>query len=322
MKHIIITKNIRDLAEEFRKELGGNGLSNSPKAKLADLKNSLSKPVHQQYVQLIINMWEKLIVATPTDIPSIEKSFDSIIATDSIATEEIKKGVLLYKKIVKAMRYEHVQSDLYPKYITRLGIKTCVYCNAQYAFVVPGTNGYLNYELDHFLPQSKYPYLCTTFMNLQPSCSKCNQVKSNRLPDPQTEEIFRLFVPIGTPNVPRLFHLDKVGEALYMVSAKTEDLEIVFDYPGNPQLKNGYEKFFHISTLYKAHKDVAEELLWKKYVYNNIIRDIYKDQFKQLGFKDSDFNRFILGNYDKTEDIHKRPLAKMTQDIAKDLGII
>lgn len=110
--------------------------------------------------------------------------------------------------------------------------------------------------------------------------------------------------------------------AKYMATAKSGDLEIVFDYPGNPKLKKGYENFFQISTLYKAHKDVAEELLWKKHVYNHVIREIYRDQFKELGFKDADFNRFILGNYDRTEDIHKRPLSKMTQDIAKDLGVI
>lgn len=74
--------------------------------------------------------------------------------------------------------------------------------------------------------------------------------------------------------------------------------------------------------LYKAHKDIAEELLWKKYVYNHVIRDIYRDLFKELGFVDADFNRFILGNYDKIDDIHKRPLSKMTQDIARQLGII
>jgi len=38
--------------------------------------------------------------------------------------------------------------------------------------------------------------------------------------------------------------------------------------------------------------------------------------------KQSDVNRFILGTYDKPEDIHKRPLAKLTQDVAKQLGII
>ena len=82
------------------------------------------------------------------------------------------------------------------------------------------------------------------------------------------------------------------------------------------------DTLFHISTQYQAHKDVVEELIWKKQIYNSTILGIYKDNFKQLGFKQTDFNRFILSNYDKDEDILKRPFAKMVQDIAKQLGII
>ena len=82
------------------------------------------------------------------------------------------------------------------------------------------------------------------------------------------------------------------------------------------------DALFHISTQYQAHKEMVEELIWKKQIYNSTFLDIYKDSFKQLGFKQTDFNRFILSNYDKDEDILKRPLAKMVQDIAKQLGII
>ena len=28
------------------------------------------------------------------------------------------------------------------------------------------------------------------------------------------------------------------------------------------------------------------------------------------------------GNYDREEDIHKRPLARLVQDVAKELGVI
>lgn len=323
MRHIIITKHIRELASEFRTQLKtkrGNYIP--PVEKLTVLKSRLKNSIHKQYVQLIIDKWDDLIIAKPEDFSSLENSFCAIIPTNQILNEESQKGVFLYLQIVEAMRYDYVQSTIYPNYITRLGIKTCVYCNAQYAFAVTERKGYINYELDHYMPKSKYPYLCTTFMNLQPCCPKCNKKKSNRELDPNTEEIFELFKPEGEPIVPRLFNLDNASIATYMVSAESKDLKILFDYPGNPKLKNGYEKFFQISTLYQAHKDVAEELIWKQKIYNHIIRDIYKEQFKVLGFKDIHFNRFILGNYDKADDIHKRPLSKMVQDIAKQLKIL
>lgn len=59
-----------------------------------------------------------------------------------------------------------------------MGLKTCVYCNSQAAECGAGK---LFYQFDHFMPQSKYPYLGTCFFNLQPSDSSCNGHKSNKL---------------------------------------------------------------------------------------------------------------------------------------------
>lgn len=47
-----------------------------------------------------------------------------------------------------------------------------------------------------------------------------------------------------------------------------------------------------------------------------------ESQFSLLFPTDKDFNRFLLGNYDSPEDIHRRPLAKLIQDIARQLDII
>ena len=68
--------------------------------------------------------------------------------------------------------------------------------------------------------------------------------------------------------------------------------------------------------------DIAEEFIWKSRIYKKVIIEDYQRLFTGLGFKDSDFQRFILGNFDQTEDILKRPMAKMTQDIAEQLHLI
>ena len=109
--------------------------------------------------------------------------------------------------------------------------------------------------------------------------------------------------------------------AQYLATHDRDMLRIIFS-SNEPGLKDNMDALFHISTQYQAHKEMVEELIWKEQIYNSTILDIYKDNFKQLGFKQTDFNRFILSNYDKDEDILKRPLAKMVQDIAKQLGII
>ena len=62
-------------------------------------------------------------------------------------------------------------------------------------------------------------------------------------------------------------------------------------------------------------------MIWRKRIYN---ADMLK-AMQQSGvyvLKPHDVNRFIIGNYDREEDIQKRPLAKLIQDVAKQLGII
>lgn len=324
MRRILIDDRVRGIAKSFKDflENGLGGKYKSPKTHLGELaNNSLLNPQQKQYVQLIISEWDNLIVLEPPFDVTIQK-FESIFATDKIATEELgnnpKSPILLYKEIVKAMRYDYVQEKVYPKIINQLGIKTCVYCNAQYAFSYDnGKDSFKNYEIDHWMPKSKYPYLCTSFFNLQPSCPKCNKSKSSKddiLP-------FCLYTHDGRKLNPFDFSILHLSCAQYLATHDRDMLRIIFSSK-EPGLKDNMDTLFHISTQYQAHKDVVEELIWKKQIYNSTILGIYKDNFKQLGFKQTDFNRFILSNYDKDEDILKRPFAKMVQDIAKQLGII
>lgn len=324
MRRILIDDRVRGIAKSFKDflENGLGGKYKAPKTHLGELaNNSLLNPQQKQYVQLIISEWDNLIVLEPPFDVTIQK-FESIFATDKIATEELgnnpKSPILLYKEIVKAMRYDYVQEKVYPKIINQLGIKTCVYCNAQYAFSYDnGKDSFQNYEIDHWMPKSKYPYLCTSFFNLQPSCPKCNKSKSSKddiLP-------FCLYTHDGSKLNPFDFSILHLSCAQYLATHDRDMLRIIFSSK-EPGLKDNMDTLFHISTQYQAHKDVVEELIWKKQIYNSTILGIYKDNFKQLGFKQTDFNRFILSNYDRDEDILKRPFAKMVQDIAKQLGII
>lgn len=321
MRRILIDDRVRGVAKSFQVflEKGLGCKYKSPKIHLEELANNpLLNPQQKQYVQLIISEWDNLIVLEPPFDVTIQK-FESIFVAEKIATEQF--GIApksLYKEIVKAMRYDYVQEKVYPKIINQLGIKTCVYCNAQYAFSYDnGRNSFQNYEIDHWMPKSKYPYLCTSFFNLQPSCTKCNKLKSNKddiLP-------FCLFTNDKSKLNPFDFSILHVSCVQYLATHDRDMLRIIFSSK-EQGLKDNMDALFHISTQYQAHKEMVEELIWKKQIYNSTILDIYKDNFKQLGFKQTDFNRFILSNYDKGEDILKRPFAKMVQDIAKQLGII
>lgn len=322
MRRILIDDRIRGIAKKYKSLLEKKkGRYKTPLERLKQLvgDNRLDE-TQKKYVQLIIDKWDELILLEPpfnTPFNTVIGDFEKIYISSDVATMKIGKQ-LFHELIVSAMRYDHVQSTIYREVIADLDIKTCVYCNAQYAFSHSlGRNHFQNYEIDHWMPKSKYPYLCTSFYNLQPSCPKCNKSKSNRddiLP-------FCLYTKDSAKLNPFDFNLDNASCAMYLATHDRSKLEISFN-AREAGLKDWMDNLFHISFQYQAHKDVVEELVWKKKIYNKTIQEIYKESFKGLGFNAVDFNRFILGNYGKEEDILKRPLSKLMQDVAKHLGII
>lgn len=324
MRRILIDDSIRAISKEYKIQLENGGKKYIfPRKKLNALKNDPRLDAKQKmYVELIIDKWDELILLEPP-FNEVISEFERIYTADEVSKVKINSdspngGIEFYKKVVDAMRYDYVQETIYKDIVKKLGIRTCVYCNAQYAFSYSlGKDDFINYEIDHWMPKSKYSYLCTSFFNLQPSCPKCNKMKLNKddiLP-------FCLFTHNAEDLNPFKFSVDNGSCALFLATNDKEKLRISFKAK-DKQLGENMNNLFHITTQYQAHKDIVEELIWKQKIYNHIILDIYRESFKGLGFRKSDFNRFILSNYDMEEDILKRPLSKMMQDIAKQLGII
>jgi hypothetical protein len=221
-----------------------------------------------------------------------------------------------YELVVDAMRYDDARFEYYP-FALKLGIKTCVYCNAQLAATTKNNNGSYKgiYELDHFYPKSKYPYLCTSFFNLQPCCAHCNKSKNDN------KAKFGLYTTNYKELNPFIFSLDKKSLIKYMLNQDCEELKIKFD-SNDTNLLQDHNNHFHIKELYNTQIDFAEEIVWKSKIYNKSYQANLYDSFQKLFPKHTDYNRFILGNYADEKDIHKRSMSKFTQDIAKQLGLI
>lgn len=128
MRRILIDNDIKRLAANFKDKLNTSKANHvTPIHNLEDLKRKLATGSAQfLYVQKIIDELDNLIIAEP--------DFENIIPRNDIGT--LKVGdTELYKLIVKAMEYDYVQTSIYPDFMRELGIKTCVYCNAQYALL-------------------------------------------------------------------------------------------------------------------------------------------------------------------------------------------
>lgn len=80
---------------------------------------------------------------------------------------------------------------------------------------------------------------------------------------------------------------------------------------------------FAIESIYKTQLDIAEELVLKSMIYNKqcteslriSLAKLYRDKAPML-------ERLLVGNYINETDIHKRPVSKFTQDIARQLKLI
>lgn len=225
-----------------------------------------------------------------------------------------------YKKfwelIVDAMHYDKGARPSMIPYIEKLGIRTCVYCNLQYALTINHNKGL--YELDHRYPKSKYPYLCVTFFNLQPSCPICNHGKNADTAD------FGLYTndknqlhPFHLLSMPHLYlrkrRLDPKYINIRLVASDTSD-------PALCNLADSHQRDFNINDTYSVVKDVAEEAIWRCKAFDDTYKELFLRNFPELYDKDA-LHRFVFGAY-SDNNVHQRPLTKLIRDIEKDMGVV
>ena len=293
------------------------------------------------YVSQIIAEYPNLNDRKPSEYSYLIKIFDKIISYKDIDKIRIRIGKNVSSfadRIVDAMRYDKVQSSIFPEYIKYLGFRTCVYCNAQFATTayvskeVRDNKGRLKfikpvpatfYELDHNMPKSIYPFLCTNFYNLQPCCGSCNRRKNNN-PLP-----FSVYYENGDGTNPRPLHFALKPKDIidYRINNRFKGIGAYLCNSGSSlpptdrvrTLARKFENTLGIQGVYNEYKDIVEELLWRHKIYSKGFVKSLDAQMKSLGISSFDFQQFILGTYVDENDAFKRPFTIMLQDIWEQL---
>lgn len=284
--------------------------------------------VHREYIDAIIKNYPDIIKANPIEIEKLIVKFNKI-DTGAILTQKINKNKLkFYEQIIKAMRYEDLRDSEFHSYIKASGIKSCVYCNSQLTVVINFSfydkkekkrkpKNMAKLELDHYYAKSTYPFLSTSFYNLYPVCGNCNRAKSNNKID------FQLYTSDATELDYFKFWIDDQSILDYWVSLDNSNLKVHFESSnGDFKLLNEYNKMFGIQGVYDTQIDIAEELVHKAKAYTNAYKKNLVNNFKKLFPDKLILDRLIVGNYTNPSEIHKRPMAKYSQDIARQLGLI
>lgn len=310
---------------------GGTTRLKIPKKYRTQVSDVLNNDDVHRYIDLVVQEYEDLLISHPKELLRKITVFETIIGRDQVNRKIIGDGGVesdsLSSRIVETMGYQTIRDEVFPKYVRKLGIKTCVYCNANYAITDKDGNGY--YDLDHWKPKSLYPYLCTSFYNLQVSCPSCNRRKSNS----DQYEFFQLWND-QTAHCEEVlkFGLNHGNVARYWITHQSKDEYVRFLSADTQyaKMRDDMEERLHIEERYKEHNDVTEEIFWKAKVYNpsflaSLHRGLNSGKSARKGVNlpicRGDIYRFILGTYEMPEQIYLRPLSKMIQDVAKELGI-
>lgn len=353
MRQITITPSIEALAEKYQKMLTGKlpiatypvvVTMNLPKYvedlrnKFVDATYSIKEPYmsakrlrwrnlrnRDKYAKYLKALQKRLDDGLLINHPSKFKDEIEIFST-LLTSEEMKQKMKLGTRanakaktfieiIQETLCYKEIRQSIFPQFVRDLGIKTCVYCNSQFAVTDEDDRGY--YQLDHWKPESVYPYLSVCFFNLQPSCASCNMHKRD-----DKREYHSIWNESKTEgNELYRFTLPNASLARYIMTHHTDELAIRIEAVNNTAHLALLKEKLYIDSLYDQFTDVAEEVVWKRMAFDQGYLKALSNTSALKMLKQSDVNRFILGTYDKPEDIHKRPLAKLTQDVAKQIGI-
>jgi hypothetical protein len=264
------------------------------------------------------------------------------------------------KKAVKNFfenKYENFRKN--PKgywLASHLNVRVCSYCNREYTFhyITEDKKPKILYDFDHFFDKGTYPYLALSFYNLVPSCSICNsRFKHSEkftltknfhpyLSGFEKEVIFsiRLRSKKDIENYLEEQNIKVTDEevnkhfGVAFFRGDLESFEIDLKPAANLSIEEkeiatkalqegGNIKTFQLEKVYNQYKDIALELIQKSQTYNDsYIDELFRKYEGTLFRSREDVLRLALGNFVETEDFEKRPLAKLTHDIARELNLL
>jgi 5-methylcytosine-specific restriction endonuclease McrA len=321
------------LANDYLKKINtSSGKYISPSDKLE--KWLIDNPHHPRrgVVKYIAENFGTIITEAPHQH---QKRIDDFVALGhhkKVFNTTTKKLTALGNEIRDIFNYKGFRDSKKALWIANeLSIKSCVYCNTQYALTVEhASKTKMLFHLDHFFPKSVYPWLSLSLYNLIPCCASCNMSKSNN-PYRISENIHPY---VDSLDEMAKYEADKASLVRFLLDINKNEQEIdlklslrnshAFDRTSQTKLKN-YKKDFKSETQYKQFNDVVAETYLKALYHNShrkkeLIKFFEKNT--QTTLSTEMINRFIVGNYTDEKDLLKRPLAKMMRDISKDFGLI
>lgn len=318
MRKLLIDDKIRNFAVKYKNTV--NNECDSVIEDLETLKDVVLESHPWKNKDGIRDYFDKFISEYP-DLLALEPEkwdiggYDNLVKEDPDFLSQIivfKKKTKssegrIYEKIMECLQYSKIRKILGEIHM-EMGLKTCVYCNSQAAEYGAGT---LFYQLDHFMPQSKYPYLGTCFFNLQPSDSSCNIHKSNKLCD------FQLYVNSKeTPLSPFKLQVNILNDV--PINKDNFTINLIGNTGVETKQSKEYNKMFYIDDKYLSHRQKAATFYKKALRLNESNQKALKEALGDFHTQNEFIEEWLEMSLDE-RFIHEEPFRKLKYDFLNDL---
>lgn len=293
------------------------------------------KSEFKQFFEKLKSLVKDIIISEPRELLDIEQKLKTkypFIQNPNCSFKEPVRRLLLlsvfnYNKFSDKTGFPRDKSK--SKYWERydladaLNVNTCAYCNRLYTYTVFNEKGkgLISPTIDHFFDKAKNPLFALSFYNLIPSCTNCNLTLKGSEKFALSDYVHPYLSGFGDHAYFKYNPLDvdaSIGESrnmkVYIMPDKTSSIK--------KQVENSIE-LFQLNKVYTQHADLVQELIKKKIISNSRYLEILRNEtFKDLNLSLDDSYRLAFGNYFKEADFQKRPLAKFTKDLVKELKMI
>ena len=285
-------------------------------SKMQQFKNRTFESYYNQYIKSKLGYsLEDILCGDYEKLLEIKEK----IKTKYCSKNNIIKQLFNYDKS-KSKTITPKLSKLQPKiskFIEKeLDIHTCYFCNIEFINKFKSSAGgeFKNgFTLDHYIDKGKYPYLALSLYNLIPSCYTCNsKVKGvdeiNNLSPSSSKFDFDEKVKFRTFMINKNLHINKEKSFALILKENYS-----FDY-------KEYIDGFMLNERYEYHKYKVIEMINKRKEYpdSRIAELALFIEKTEEEVKQDLFGEYLFEN----DNLHKRPLSKLTRDISKELGLI
>ena len=270
------------------------------------------------YINLLIADYPKILTLEPIEWKQYIDKYNEVLKrepnmlTTEVAYRNTKKKVFkgkLYERIIICLQYAEARVILGGIH-QQMGLKTCVYCNA---IPTMSNNREVFYQMDHYLPQSLYPFLGTCFYNLQPSCGVCNDHKKTKNCD------FGLYVNSEQHKDLSPFRFVPKVKSLDGPYPRCEEIQFRGKEANVTKESQAHEKMFHINNLYAGYKDEVSALYADAYKMNPTMVEVNAECWGIPATR-KDVLAYMSDHLSLEEkDVHKKTLTKLKQDTIKQL---